>query len=282
VEWDYAENNTLVGHAADTPVFMTRNLPDKRVMLEFGNGGEGKIPPRGNEIKVQFFDTLGPKGHVLANEIINVNSSGLVPNNPEPSTGGKDFETIEVARNRYPEVFRTLRRAVTLRDWEVLSAEVPGVMQAKAVDINVDPKLPFFKVLIYVIGEGGIVSDSLNNSVREDLRNKRVNATVFDVVSPHRINVDVKGTVNVFRSYNQDEVLADVGATLSDFFEMTAEADSEIQVGKNVSFSRLVSRLQGVEGVESINLASPNADVTINPHEFAFLFTQDLTVGSVV
>lgn len=282
VEWYYADQNTLVGHKSTDRVFMTRNLPDKRMLVEFGNGGEGLVPPIGNSVQIRFFDTLGPAGHVSANEITSVDSSTLIPNNPEPSTGGRDFEPIEVARFRYPSVFKTLRRAVTLSDWEALAAQVPGVMQANAVDRNIDPQMPFFKVRVYVIGEGGITSDSLNDSVREDLRNRRVNATVFDVLSPTRINVDVQGTLNIYRQYNKDEVIADASQAVSNFFEMTPGANSEVQVGKDVSFSRLVSAIQELAGVESVLLTSPNADVKINAHEFAWLNTLDLTVGEVV
>ncbi len=281
-QWDLAENNTMVRHKATDTRFVTRNLADQRVLVQFGNGGEGFIPPRGAEVKIAFMDTLGPNGHVEANAITSIADSTLVPNNPEPSTGGRDFETIEVARYRYPEIFKTQRRAVTLRDWEVLAQDVAGVMQAKAVDRNIDPSLTFFQVRIYVIGNGGIVSDGLNKTVTDAMRNQRVNATVYDVVSPVQVNVDVKATLTVYRQFNKDDVVGDVAQVLSNFFEMTSEESSEVKLGKNVSYSRLVAAVQGVPGVASVTFVSPNADIPVGSNEFAWLRTVDLTVSGLV
>lgn len=281
-EWTLATDNTMVGHRSADTVFVTRNLADQRVLVQFGNGGEGYIPPRGSEVKIHFMDTLGPNGHVEANAITSVADSTLVPNNPEPSTGGRDFETIEVARYRYPEIFKTQRRAVTLRDWEVLAQDVPGVMQAKAVDRNIDPSLTFFQVRLYVIGNGGITSDGLNKVVTDAMRSLRVNATVYEVVSPARVNIDVKVALNVYRQFDVDDVVGEVTAAIADFFEMTSEESSEVKLGQNISYSRLVAAVQAVAGVASAAFTSPNADVQIGSNEFAWLRTVDVTVAGLV
>jgi phage-related baseplate assembly protein len=164
----------------------------------------------------------------------------------------------------------------------VLAQDVPGVMQAKAVDRNIDPSLTFFQVRIYVIGNGGIVSDGLNKTVTDAMRNQRVNATVYDVVSPAQVNIDVKATLTVYRQFDRDDVTGDVSQVLSNFFEMTSEESSEVKLGKNVSYSRLVAAVQGVPGVASVTFVSPNADIPVGSNEFAWLRTVDLTVSGLV
>jgi phage-related baseplate assembly protein len=283
-EWTQAVDNTFVGHVAADTVFSYNNMTDRRVRVNLGNGGEGFIPPRGETIKIDYFITLHVGGHIDANQMVALDTQVLdaSPSNAEPSAGGRDYETLDSARFRYPTAFKAMRRAVTLGDWEALAQIVPGVLQAHAVDINRDSALPFFKVRIYVVGNGGIVSDALNKAVDTELRGRKVNATVFDVLSPAVSEVDVVGTVDTKRTHDADTVISDATNAVQNFFVMSGEADSEIKVGEDVSFSRLISAIQAVDGVSSVNLTSPLTDIPIGENEFARLKTVNLTAGDVV
>jgi phage-related baseplate assembly protein len=282
VEWQRAADNTFVGHAAEDTVFRIINTADKRVIVEFGTGFEGKIPPIGHQVRIEYMDTLHVNGRIKTGELRYAEGNGVVPYNEKPSAGGIDFEAIESARSRYPIAFKADRRCVTLGDWEALAALVPGVMQAKAVDLNIEPALPFFMVRLYVIGNGGLVSEALNQQVADALRPKRVNATVFEVLSPKEITTNVRGQIYVQRAYNKDDVLADVNTAISDFYEMTGNDTSEVKLGEPVSYSRLIATIQAVPGVSHLLLTEPESDVIPETDEFVRLDTIDMKVAGVV
>ena len=284
VEWTRANDNTFVGHAAADEVFRIINTSDKRSIVEFGTGFEGRIPPIGNQVRIEYLDTLHVNGRIKTGELryAESNVSSLTPYNEKPSAGGLDFETIDSARSRYPVAFKADRRCVTLGDWEALAALVPGVMQAKAIDLNIDPSLPFFMVRLYVIGNGGLVSEALNRQVAEALRSKRVNATVFEVLSPTEITTSVRGQIYVLRSYNKEDVLANVNTAIADFFEMTSDSASEVRLGVSIPYSRLIATIQAVPGVSHLVLTEPESDVNPNTNEFVRLDTIDIRVAGVV
>lgn len=286
VEWTLADDNTFVGHSDEDTVFRINNMADKRVRIEFGNGGEGFIPPRGANIRIESFVTLGPGGHIDRNRLVSVEYAGanLIPSNDQPSSGGNDYESIASAKRRYPVLFRAMRRAVTRDDWEALAESVPGVMRAKAVDLNIDPKLPFYKVRLHVIGHGGLVSDALNIAVRDFLRNRRVLAALFEVVSPTQVVVDVAASIYVKRTHSPEIVQADVVTAVRDFFTMGPDDTSEIKLGVNVPTSRLISNMQNVDGVAYLsNLTAPAGSlITIQPNEFPVLRNVTITVAGTV
>lgn len=284
-EWEQAEDNTFVGHTPTDQVFRIIPQADKRTLIEFGSDSEGKAPPVGSKVKIEYLETLHTGGHVNAKDIqslVDTVGTGLSVSNPYPSSGGLDFETIESARRRYPLLFKTMRRAVTLGDWEILAQRVPGVMQAKAIDLNVDSRMAYYKVKVYVMGFGGFTSDALNQAVKEYLRNRRMNSVPFDVLSPTEIMVDVTGSINVYRSHNADDVMAAVQAQIRDFFEMTHLDSSEVKLGQRVYLSRLIAAIQSVAGVASVELKSPTGDVEVPFDGFAKLRSVTMTVGGVI
>ena len=279
--WVQATDNTFVGHSASDRVFRLVPTADKRLVVEFGNGSEGAIPEKGKEIQFDFLVTRHTNGHINTGELIDIDFPGVTSYNAQPSSGGIDFENLETARRKYPSAFKAMRRAVTLGDWEALASNVSGVLQAKATDINLDPSLPHFAINVYVVGEGGFVSEALNDTVTEELRNRRVNATIFEVISPSEISVDVVGQVFIYRVYDQNSVMADVVEAVRNFFTMSSE-DSEIQIGVDIPQSRLLSVMQAVDGVSHINLSSPDQNITVGVGEYATLNTVNLTIGGIV
>lgn len=290
VIWSRANNNTFVGHSSNDYVYRIVHTADRRALVEFGDGVEGKIPPVGAKVYISYLVTLGIDGHVNSNTLTdlatvkdaNGNNAVLGVNNAQPSAGGSGYESIEMARRRYPQVFKTMRRAVTLSDWKAIALDVGGVLQANVVDYNKDKSLPFFSVKVYVVGPSGQVSDALNSKVREALLNSRINATVFTVESPSQVSVDVKGRVSVYSRYDQVSVISEAVRSVTDFFTMSDSSTSKINLGESVAFSKIISSIQNVEGVASVSLSQPNSDIKIGNNEYAYLNSIDLTFDGYV
>lgn len=281
--WNLAENNSFVGHLPTDHVYRVVALTDKRMLVEFGDGIEGMIPIKGHNIKIDYMITQHVNGHVNANTIIGSLTSNLAvrSNNVEPSAGGADFEPINTARYRYPKIFRAMHRAVTLEDWEALASEVPGVMQVRAIDRNIDPSMPFFLVRLLVLGNDGFISSQLNQDVYNHLRTRKINGTAYEVVSPNPIKISVVGKVQVFRNYDDQEVLSEVHQTVFDFFKVTADRSSEVELGRPVYLSRLITAINEIEGVASVRLTSPITDIMVKPTEYVSLGTVNLEVGGI-
>jgi phage-related baseplate assembly protein len=286
VTWSQATNNTFVGHANTDLVYRVIYTSDKRVLVEFGDGVEGKIPPVGAKVLVSFLVTLGIGGHVNANTLTSLNSvndangeaASLSITNAMPSTGGSDYETIERARRRYPSTFKTLRRAVTLADWEALSLNVGGVLRAYAVDYNTDSSMSFFNVKVYVVGENGQPSDALNTKVREELLKSKVNATLFTVESPEKKDVSVIGKIKVYDAYDPVVVQTQAITALNALFTMTGTDDSAIKLGTDVPLSKIITAIQNVDGVSSVTLTEPTSDVVIASNEYASLTSVSIEI----
>jgi len=286
VTWSQATNNTFVGHANTDLVYRVIYTSDKRVLVEFGDGVEGKIPPVGAKVLVSFLVTLGIGGHVNSNTLTSLNSvndangeaASLSITNAMPSTGGSDYETIERARRRYPSTFKTLRRAVTLADWEALSLNVGGVLRAYAVDYNTDSSMSFFNVKVYVVGENGQPSDALNTKVREELFKSKVNATLFTVESPEKKDVSVIGKIKVYDNYDPVVVQTQAITALNALFTMTGTDDSAIKLGTDVPLSKIITAIQNVDGVSSVTLTEPTRDVVIASNEYASLTSVSIEI----
>jgi uncharacterized phage protein gp47/JayE len=125
--------------------------------INFGLGASGATPPAGREVRAWYRSGGGRGGNVvagaltmLAQRIVGVNVS-----NNAPAVGGEDLESLDdlVARGR--DAVRSLRTAVTRRDFERVALEIGGVARATAntlkelhsfarpgvVDIRIVPKV---------------------------------------------------------------------------------------------------------------------------------------------
>src|SRR5690606_12947080 len=142
-EWTQARDNTFVGYNPTDLVFRVLHtainsggiqaatpalLPELVVTtIEFGDNLEGQIPQNGAPIRIDYLTTKGdsirvPAGAVNRPVSIFYNTLGqqvsLSVRNINPAAGGDMAETAYAARRRYPAAFRTMRRAITIYDFQ--------------------------------------------------------------------------------------------------------------------------------------------------------------------
>jgi hypothetical protein len=99
------------------------------ILLRFGDGIAGNIPPNGAEIRATFRATSGEGGLVMTDTIDDVVNTlvvaftniGLIITNPDPSSGGSNRETIEETKRNAPLFFYARNVAVTREDYIGLS-----------------------------------------------------------------------------------------------------------------------------------------------------------------
>ena len=98
-------------------------------------------------VSIQYVDTEGSLGIVRAGALTSIDDSIIIDGvdyapfidviNEEPSSGGADRETIDIAKIKAPAMIETGHTMCTLKDYEAFTNVVPGVHKSKAIDWNI-------------------------------------------------------------------------------------------------------------------------------------------------
>ncbi|MFO1429726.1 MAG: putative baseplate assembly protein [Candidatus Competibacteraceae bacterium] len=181
--------------------------------IRFGDGKNGRIPPRGTgNLRLARYQTGGgPRGNRAAGTIAQLKTT--VPYiekaiNPAAATGGAEAETAAALVERMPPTLRHRDRAVTLEDYEDLALLAsPEVARARCVplrDLKANPlglsSQPGTVSLIVVPHADDVKPlPTLELLARvQDYVGARADATVkLAVVGPLYIRVDVRAEVAV-------------------------------------------------------------------------------------
>ena len=92
------------------------------------------VPEPGKEIRAWYWYGGGPRGNVAAETLTTLKDAipGVSVTNHARASGGRTGESLENALSRGPEEFRSLERAVTANDFELLAQRNGAVAKAKA------------------------------------------------------------------------------------------------------------------------------------------------------
>jgi predicted phage baseplate assembly protein len=146
---EWSQVDTFAASEPDDRHFMLDNVAGEiafgpLVRLEDGSVRQyGSIPPTGAPIRIrQYRSGGGQRGNVARGALSVLKTSvpfvGRVENR-QPASGGVDGEDIDNAKVRGPVYLRTLGRAVTVEDYEMLAkAAAPGIARVKCVPASVD------------------------------------------------------------------------------------------------------------------------------------------------
>lgn len=129
--------------------------------VNFGNQMQGMIPPMGSRIRARLMraggGSAGNLGSATLTSIVAVDTTGapaghLTVQQPFPTTGGSDVETLGQAETRIPAILRHQERAVTADDYRNLAMATPNAVVAR-VEV-----LPLFKPQTRTSNVPGVVS----------------------------------------------------------------------------------------------------------------------------
>jgi hypothetical protein len=129
--------------------------------VTFGNQMQGMIPPVNRQIRARLMRAGGGAAGNLpaatlsaikATDVSGNSARGLTVQQPIPTTGGADSETLDHAEQRIPGTLRHQERAVTADDYKNLVQEMPGGGVAR-VEV-----MPLFKPQTRVTNFPGVVS----------------------------------------------------------------------------------------------------------------------------
>jgi predicted phage baseplate assembly protein len=268
--------------------FSTSLPEDKHYMLD-GSTGEvrfgpalpqrdssilsyGAVPPKGAMIAMRMYRYGGGQSGNLAANTIRVLMTSIPyisqVRNLEAAHGGMDAEKLESAKQRVPGFLRSLDRAVTAADYEMLvEMAAPGLVSRAAC---LQPPLTNrgeIKVLVipriqrpesYITPENLALPKELHDRVFSYLDERRLLATVMEVVPPSYQFVETDVLLRALPDYPVDEVRNRVEARLYAFLNpITGGHDGKgWPFGRDLNIGDIMAALLSVPGVESVRGAA--------------------------
>jgi len=252
-----------------------------------GDGENGDIPvanadnPDANVIASVYRYGGGTRGNVAAGAVNNLLSSvdgidGGKTTNLFAATGGSDEELLDDAKRRARLTLRARERAVTPEDFELLAKQSGGVARAKALPL-VNPDFPMVSVpgaitvIIVPDADPAIVaplpSDGLLRQVCAYLDARRLLTTEVYVISPRYVSVSVDADVVIADDADPATVREAVETALGDYFHPLRGGDAGTgwPFGGALRYSRIVQRVFGVDGVDSVPRLVLTVDGTERP-----------------
>lgn len=231
---------------SDTDYIVLRD-ENNIAFIEFGDGRNGAIPARGvNNISASYMIGGGLKGNVPPNSI--VKSIGDIEEleviyNQDQASGGSNAERSEDAVKAGPQVFRSMGRAVTTRDYEALARRF-GVAKARARAES------WNTVSLYIAPQGGgRPSDTLKEDLRNYLDDKRMMSTIVEIHGPCYVNVCISGTVIIDPYHYNEQVKQQVAETISALVDF-----NEVDFEYRLYISKIYEAVEHVAGITSINI----------------------------
>lgn len=218
---------------------------DDSVYVEFGDGRHGKIPLAGrNNITADYRVGGGIKGNVAAftisKTVTNVNHLKAVFNE-EPATGGADAESSDQAVQRGPQLFRSMRRAVTAEDYEAHALEF-GLAKARARALTWN----YIEIFVAPIG-GGQPTDTLKEDLRNYFNDKRMMTSIVEIRDPVYVNVCISGTLEIDAYFFTEQVQQQVANAVANLLSF-----DQVNFQFRFYLSKIYEAIEALEGINAV------------------------------
>lgn len=224
---------------------------DDQATVIFGDGAFGAIPPPGAQIRVSYRVGGGLKGNVIAGSIQTIVDApqlaliGAKVTNPGAATGGAERETLENAIRYAPNVFRSLKRAVTADDYEALALEFTGVGKVRAEGTN------WNTVTLYIAPQGGgHVSDVLEANLLAYFEDKRPVTTLIEIADVTYVPIYITAQVDVESYYSDDDITEKVQEAVSALL-----AFDVVDFAQILYLSKFYEAIEEIDGVKGVNIS---------------------------
>jgi predicted phage baseplate assembly protein len=230
----------------------------------------GKVPQKGAPLRIREYRSGGgAKGNVSKGALVSLKSA--IPHvarveNRVPAAGGVDAETIENAKLRGPISLRTLGRAVTAEDYEILARQAAaGIARVRCVPAEATDDESGVRLLVVPAvadDEDGSMpfgrlapSQELLAAVAREINERRTIGARVVVEPPFFQGVTVVAQLRSRPFADPARVRADATAALYTLFHpIRGGADGQgWQFGRPVHSGEVYAVLQGVDGVELID-----------------------------
>lgn len=241
--------------------------------IQFGNGLSGRIPSTfTNGISATYKIGGGNLGNVAPNTITEfISKPAIVVRTFNPTVAyekGLDKESLESARVKVPAFLRTLHRAVTLQDFKDLALTQKYVRKANAIKNN-----ELYCVDICVQAENTTFLSDYDKDRLEEFFEARVLLGVdFRVLSVEYTEVPITLVVRATPEVYNSTIQANIESALTTYFEYgNRDFAEEVVISDIYSICKL-------QGVKSVSVVAPIADVVISPYHIPKLGAVNVNV----
>ena len=257
----YTAKTSFAGTSATDEVFVYRFTAAQELLIAFGDGVNGKIPPNGNAIVVNYRIDGGIEGNRAGVGAITEHDNVLgvteVYNVRQPS-GGSEPETLLEAKRKGPRSLRALDRCVTLDDFESMALLTPGGSIRAARALQGDSPID---VTVYVATQGQSpipsgrwypaiqAGSGLIGAVGRWLNEKKPAPTRLSVEAPTVVNPYLSAEVHVYPNLLRQTVAFDVDVALQVLFNSITD-----DFGEGVALSAISQAIENVRGVDYVNV----------------------------
>lgn len=242
--------STLKDSAPDDHHYSIRMTEEGYIKILFGDGEHGRRLPTGkNNIRVKYRVGSGTSGNVTAGSLVKpVNPHPYIKSigQPQQAAGGGDIEDVSSLRENAPPKLLALERAVSLSDFSHLAMGQSSIWQAKAF-LDVQSGSRADHVTVVIVPSGGVVSDDVNNSIRDYLQSHSLPDVNVSVISfnPVRFNLSLTLRIKI-----EEFVIADVEdavrSAIDDHFSLQNR-----KLGEHLYLSEIYKIVENVKGVEN-------------------------------
>jgi hypothetical protein len=235
--------------------YITRISNDAKTSIILGNGVNGRLPPSGTEnIRAKYRVGIGKNGLLDADKLTLLMKRPLgvkSVTNPTATTGAADPEELGEARKNAPRTALTLDRIVSLKDFADFAQGFAGVGKATSYEIEFGGK-PVVLVAI-ASSEGNTVGnkDELYTKLDLAIAKYKDPTTTFLLTSYKKMAFNVHAKILVSVDMEFEDVKHQVEDTLKAAFSFEKR-----DFGQAVTLSEVMSLIQGVEGVEAVDIES--------------------------
>ncbi|MEA3275622.1 MAG: putative baseplate assembly protein [Pseudomonadota bacterium] len=251
VRWP--EQKTLLYLDGDQRGYETKTDDEGETTVVFGDGKRGARLPTGVEnVTAVYRAGIGKGGNVRPGQISALATRPLGVKevvNPQRASGGADPESRDQARRNVPLGVLALDRLVSVQDYADFARTFAGIGKAHAAslsdgrrdvvyltiagadDVPIDPQSDLYRNLLLALGRFGDPNMPLQVVLRE---------AVFLFVSAR---------VKVLEDYLWDKIEPKIRAALLD----TLSFDRR-ELGQDVLLSEFISVIQGIEGVDYVDV----------------------------
>lgn len=296
-QWEEVES--VATSNVDAEVYQVKTLSTGQTVVKFGDGTFGKIVPTNATVVVTYRVGGGSQGNIEAGSVsasLNARSdtgfvSVTLANDTAAGQGGRDAETVDEARINIPYHARTNDRAVTIDDFQTLAQNFNhpqhgSVAYARAIVRTNNSFLEGNIVTVYAwtVGSSGSLVNlqpQLKQALQDYLDERKLGTDYVLLANGTTKPAPISLRFKVSGGFDVVAVRTVVTNTVDTFV-------ANLRPGSPLVYSDLLRKVDEVYGVDSVNMATPTADlVPDNPTELltrpddAYVFTLARTAGAL-
>ncbi len=249
----WEEVPSFYGMSPKDKVYTVKINDDGKVIVQFGDGITGARLPTGTEnIKAKYRVGIGTDGMLKASALSMLMTPQLgvnKVNNPLPTSGAEDKETIDGAKRNLPFTVLTLDRIVSVKDFEDFANAFAGISKARADIIwNGEEQSIFITIASADTSEIKKESELYQNLLKAIRSAGKFYRNIY-LENYKQVTFSVVAKIKVHPAYLFENVKTAVEDQLKEKFSFDAR-----EFGQDVTPAEVITAIQQVEGVVYVDL----------------------------